>query len=92
MLAQDALLHLMFFLFAGAKLQKQVEDQTARILSMEEQENTSQPAAVAAAHGKHQPFALPYGVWWVQLLNLCSAIKSVCSNTACDGICSLSLA
>ncbi|KAL0017738.1 hypothetical protein WJX77_007015 [Trebouxia sp. C0004] len=35
----------------AAELQKQIEDQTARILPMDEQENTSQPAAVAAAHG-----------------------------------------
>ena len=49
-----------FSLVAGAsaeqcvtELQKQLDSQTARILSMEEQQ---QAATVAAAHGKQQPF------------------------------------
>ena len=55
--------HLTFLLVAGAsaeqraaELQQQIEDQTARIRSMEEEQSATQAAAVAAAHGMHQPF------------------------------------
>ncbi len=72
MSAQDALLHLILLLFAGksaeqraAELQKQIEDQTARIRSMEDQENSVQPAAVAAAHGMHPPFVCCSTLWCV---------------------------
>jgi len=51
-----------FLLFAGAlaeqraaELQKQLEEQIARFLSMQEQESMTQAAAVTAAHGMHQP-------------------------------------
>jgi len=49
----------------AAELQKQVEEQTARILSMEEQRSTTQAAAVAAAHGMHQPFVCCSPSWCV---------------------------
>jgi len=59
-----ALPHLTFLLVAGAsaeqcaaELQKLIEDQTARIRSMEEQSAT-QAAAVAAAHGIHQSLSV----------------------------------
>ncbi len=62
MSALNALSHLTFLLVAGAsaeqhasELQKKVQDQTARILSMEEQQSALQ-AAVAAADGMQQPF------------------------------------
>jgi arginine/ornithine N-succinyltransferase beta subunit len=52
-----------FLLFAGAsaeqraaELQKQLDNQTAKILLMEEQQSILQAAAVAAAHGMQQPF------------------------------------
>ncbi len=60
MSAPHALPHLTFLLVAGAsaeqraaELQKQVEDETARFLSMQEQQSITQAEAVAAAHGMH---------------------------------------
>ncbi len=91
MSAQDALLHLIFLLFAGAsaeraaELQKQLDNQTARILSMEEQQSITQAAAVAAAHGMHQPFvccSTSSIAFASHICLFCGSSKSVCLRTA----------
>ncbi len=77
-----------FLLFAGAlaeqraaELQKQLDNQTARILLMEEQQSILQAAAVAAAHGMQQPFvccSTSFIAFASHICLFCGCSKSVC--------------